>query len=108
ALTNQVSVSIFRGALMIKQEGELKGNMQNVIVRIGVRNLHSITNIGNSIVLGRTILSDKLTVSSSAGGSIFLAGNMNVAQINQTGSGTITVIGAYSPKLDINVKGPGN
>lgn len=108
ALTNQVSVSFFQGALMVKQQGELKGNMQNVIVRIGVRNLHSIVNMGNSLILGRTIMSDKLMISASGNGSIMLAGNMNVTKINQTGSGTITVIGAYSPKLDINVKGPGN
>lgn len=106
--TSPVSFSIFKNNIDIFPAKKSTATMRNVIVRIGVRNLHSLTTLGNGLILGRTITSDKLTISSQAGASIFLGGNMNLTQVNQTGGGTITVIGAYSPKLNINVKGDGN
>lgn len=103
---DQVVVEVFKNSLNIHQTSN--ENMQNVVVRIGVHKLRSLTNSGNSLILGRTIISKNLIVNASGTGSIYLGGNMNLTQVNQSGSGTITLFGVHTPKLNVMVKGNGN
>lgn len=94
--------------IILRQSEKPTGTMRNVIVRIGIRNLRTLENLGNSLVMGRTIVSDKLRILSSGAGSILLDGNMNLKIVQQTGAGTITVLGAHTPKLELMVPGNGN
>lgn len=107
-LARQVSVQNFNNALRIMQAKDCKGNMKNVIVRIGVRELRGITNLGKGNIYGRNITSGCLIVKACDCGCIFLSGEMNLNKVIQLGKGTITIIGAFTPSLDITVKGNGN
>ncbi len=103
-----VSVGIRDNKLILSQSKKPTGTIRNVIVRIGVRNLRSIANMGTSLVMGRTIVSDKLRIISGGAGSILLDGKMNLKIVEQRGIGTITVLGVQSPKLNMTVIGDGN
>jgi hypothetical protein len=103
----QVSIKTFNHALHINQV-DAKANVKRVIVRIGVRNLRNITNLGKGSIYGRGVTSDCLAITACDCGSVILSGQMNLNKVTQLGTGTITVIGAYTPNLDINVKGNGN
>lgn len=103
-----VSVVLRDNKLILTQSKKPTGTLRNVIVRIGIRNLRSLENMGTSLVVGRTIVSDKLRIISDGPGSILLDGNMNLKIVEQRGMGTITVLGVQSPKLHLTVLGPGN
>ena len=108
ASTRQISVEMLNNTLYIYKVKESKDCLKNVIVRINIHNLQVLKNLGSSNIYGRDILSDRLMISSCDCGNTFLSGDMNVTRINQTGSGTIVVIGADTPSLSIKVNGKGS
>jgi hypothetical protein len=104
----QVSVQSSHHTLRILQVKNPSANLKTVIVRIGVRNLRNITNLGKGNIYGRNIYSDCLTITECDCGSVILSGQMNLTKVKQLGSGTITVIGAITPCLSIEVKSNGS
>ncbi|MBV8803332.1 MAG: DUF2807 domain-containing protein, partial [Gammaproteobacteria bacterium] len=104
----QVSVQSSHHTLKIFQVKNPSANLRTVIVRIGLRNLRNVTNLGKGTIYGRNIDSDCLTITECDCGSIILSGQMNLTQVKQMGSGCITVIGAITPSLSIEAKGNGN
>ncbi|EKD74130.1 MAG: hypothetical protein ACD_45C00063G0001 [uncultured bacterium] len=110
AAIRQTSVQIEGNTLCITQTKEGNASitsLNNVIVRVGVRNLRSLHVAGSAKVQGRNIISDKLMIHSSNADSILLNGNMNLVKVDNTGTGTISIIGARTPNLSINAKGNG-
>lgn len=103
----QTSVEIRGQTLYIQQPTNRLTAFDKTIVRIGVRNLRCLTNLGCGNVYGRGIQSSNLSITSAGSGNIMLMGNINLTQINQTGMGTVTVMGANTPSLDIQVIGNG-
>lgn len=106
--TRQVVVEVMNNTLYIHKVKDSKQCLKNVIVRINIHNLRALRNLGTSNIYGRDVMSDHLMIRSCDCGNIFLSGNMNVARINQTGNGTIAIIGAYAPCLTIRAVGNGN
>jgi hypothetical protein len=104
----QVLIQNSANTLRITLAKDCKVNLGKVIVRIGVRNLKSITNLGSGNIYGRNIYSNGLILTECSSGCIILNGQMQLNKVNQQGTGTITVIGAVTPCLFINVKGNGN
>lgn len=80
-----------------------KGDNTQVTIRIGINNLRSIINVGNSSITGKYITSDALTIRSVGNSNILLNGRMKLTEVNNFGCGTITILGAYSSCVDINV-----
>lgn len=104
----QTTVEVINNVLCIHQVQDSNVPTTNVIVRIGIRDLHRLTNHGPSSIEGRNVRSTDLIITSFGCGNILLKGSMNLTQVNQFGPGTVTVIGAFPPSLHINVQGDGN
>jgi hypothetical protein len=81
--------------------------LNRVIVRIGIHNLRNVYFNGGGDIEGKNITSDALNIVGSNCGHLTLAGEMNLTTIKQTGGGNITVLGAYTPALNIRVYGKG-
>lgn len=111
-LTRFVSVDYGNNAINLRQikipKIRCQPNLDKVIIRIGIGQLHDITNKGCGHIYGRCISSDRMGISVCGSGKIMLVGNMNIQRIRHIGSGTITLIGAYAPCLSIYVIGPGS
>jgi len=82
--------------------------VNSIIVRIGVRNLQSITNLGDATILGRHISSEGLIVKNCSTGCIMLEGTINLLEATNLGEGTITILGACTPALSVSAIGNGN
>jgi hypothetical protein len=76
------------------------GNGQ-LIIRIGIHDLQSLTANGANFIEGKDITSNGLVVKSNARNEILLTGMMNVNCVTQNGPGVISIIGAYAPNMDI-------
>ena len=103
--TRQVSVEMHGSTLYLSQTK--KCNLNNVIVRIGIRNLRSLCNRACSRIEGKMINSDQLMIGSSGSGSILLSGQMNLTKVSQTGKGSVVIIGVCSPSLCVYAYGNG-
>jgi len=86
----------------------MKINLSRVIVRVGVRDLKCLTQLGCGNIYGRGILSSGLALTSQGRGTIMLMGNMNVQAVNQYGPNSITLFGVNTPALAVRVIGQGN
>ncbi|MCE3237129.1 MAG: hypothetical protein K0R24_110 [Gammaproteobacteria bacterium] len=106
--TRQIIVEMMNNTLYIHKAKDSKACLKNVIVRINIHNLQLLKNVGISNIYGRDITSDHLMIESYDSGNIFLVGNMKLANVNQTGTGSIIVIGAHTPALSIKAIGKGN
>ncbi len=106
--TRQIVVDMMNNTLYIHKIKESKACLKNVIVRININNLQSLKNFGSSNIYGRDVTGDHLMIESCDYGNIFLVGNMKLASVNQTGTGSIVVIGADTPRLSIKAIGKGN
>jgi hypothetical protein len=103
----QVAVEVHGHTLYVKVPGETSRRMGQVIVRIGVVNLQSLSQRGSGRIEARQIRSTGLKINSFGSGSIYLAGNVNLKCINHSGSGSVIVLGAVTPVLDIETTGSG-
>lgn len=106
--TRQIVVEVMNNTLYIHKVKDSKDCLKNVIVRINIHNLRALKNLGTSNIYGRDVMSDHLMIRSCDCGNIFLSGNMNVTRINQTGNGTVAIIGANTPCLSIRTVGNGS
>jgi hypothetical protein len=107
----QIMVHVEGNTVLVTQQLNEKGgltNLKSVIVRINIRNLRLLKVNGAAKVEGHAICSDGLTVIANNKDTVLLSGQkINVVKINNLGSGTISVINAYSPCLDILVSNSG-
>jgi hypothetical protein len=108
ASTRQVVVEMLNNTLYVHKTKESKDCLKNVIVRINIHDLQVLKNFGSSNIYGRDVISSHLAINSCNCGNIFLTGDMDLTHVNQTGTGTVVVIGANTPCLDIKVKGKGS
>jgi hypothetical protein len=107
ALKN-VTVTMQGNTLVINQIKPLPCMGKRVIVRVGVNQLRSLTQLGTGTIEGIHLESDDLTITSLNKGSIYLSGNLNLRCVKSNGGGPITVIGANTPCLDIFSNGFGS
>lgn len=84
------------------------GNLEQVIIRVGVRELNSVNYNGNGYLEGKDIESGCMDVSSTGSGNVLLVGNMVLREVSQKGSGTISILGANTPGLNVSVQSNGN
>jgi hypothetical protein len=108
-LTRQITVQVWKNTLYIAQIKQARpANLKNVIVRIGVNNLHHLKVAGGANVEGRNLSSNGLIIhANNNGGNILLSGQMNLMRVTNWGSGCVSILGAYTPCLDINAFGNG-
>jgi hypothetical protein len=107
AAVRQVAVENWHGTVFIRKTKDCNANFSDVVIRIGVNTLRKLTVCGNAVVEGKEITSDGLIINSTCSGMVLLSGNINVLQINQNGTGTVTILGACAPSLRIKVNGNG-
>jgi hypothetical protein len=103
-----VVVHVTENTIYLSQAKNVPCDMRNVIIRIGIRNLNSLSQCGGGIIEGRGILSNCLSITSSGCGNIYLAGRVNLTRVVSTGSGNVNVFGAITPELDIYTSGAGS
>lgn len=96
-----VAISVQNGTLMLHQTKDAGPDVRNVIVRIGMPYIRQLTNTGCGLIEGRQIRSNGLFINSTGGARIYLSGCMTVRSIQQCGTGTTSVFGAQTPRLDI-------
>ena len=108
AAVREVNVRVTKDTLYLEQSKDAPGNMDCVIIRVGIRNLKNLNQMGTGRIEGRLIRSSDLCVSSSGSGNIYLGGAFNVTRIISTGRGSISLFGAITPVLDITTAGSGS
>lgn len=102
-----VKVEVIGNMLCITQAEKAPSNMRQVIVRIGVRQLNNLVQMGGGPVEGLRLFSNGLNVTSSGCGNVYLSGNLNVHRITSTNKGSVIVFGANTSMLDIKTTGAG-
>lgn len=103
-----VSVAVHGSTLCILQR-ENSPCVRNVIVRVGVTNLHAIDQLGSGPIEAVQIKSDCLRIKSTGFGNVYLAGrNINLNKVSVLGGGSVNVFGVNTCKLDITSIGWGS
>lgn len=103
AAARLAAVEIHGNTLSIHQASECETCFKEVIIRIGVKQLHELCIVGDGAVTGRNLLSDHLSVYSYGTGPILLAGNIHLTQLIQTGSATLSILGIHTNQLNMKV-----
>jgi len=103
----RVVVEVKDHTLDIHRVVEKNEDPRHVIVRIAIHNLQNLVQNGEGKIEGRFIRANPLTLTSTGSGPIVLVGKINVKQVDQMGSGDITLLGAYTPYLKIDSTGSG-
>ena len=102
--TQQVAVTVSGNTLCVTQTQPMSHAIMNrVIVRIGVTGLHKLIQEGEGRIEVIHIQSPNLSITSTTTGTgpVYLSGHVNLRHVKQVGTGTINVLGAYTPALDI-------
>lgn len=92
----RVHIRIAGSQLLLSQtKGALIPLMRKVVVRVGLRQLHSLMQRGRGEITGLQVNSPYLQIvaTPSAKGPIYLNGHMNLERLIQAGKGVINVIG---------------
>jgi len=108
--TRQISVEVHGDTVLVSQFDDPKkgmANLKNVIVRIGVRNLHHLKVSGSVNVEGRMLSSNGMIIDAYNQGNVLLDGHINLLKVNNTGSGCVSILNAYTPCLNIINRGSG-
>lgn len=109
AETRAISVTVTNKTLFVHQSPDVQEPTNDVILRIGVKNLQQLNYAGNGDVSGRFITSDGLTIHSCGTGTVLIDGrSARLINVTQTGSGTVTVLGTHSPLIDVTDMGDGD
>ncbi|RDI42439.1 GIN domain-containing protein [Aquicella lusitana] len=107
----EVAVEIQGKTLYIRQTQYISPKvMERVIVRIGVRRLRNLTQMGCGTIEAIRIRSSNLCIAATntACGNVYLAGNVNLRRVDNAGNAAISVFGAYTPALEIKTSGTGS
>lgn len=81
--------------------------MRQVIIRIGVHRLTNLVQYGRGMIEGIRLGADSLSITSIGSGNIYLAGRMNLKQVQNFGPASINIFGANTPELDVRTSGSG-
>lgn len=112
AQTRFVLVDYNNNALNLRQievqNVKYQPSLNQVIVRVGMKELHDITSVGCSHISGRFINTSHLCIDSCSAGNIMFVGNMNLQRIRHIGNGMITLFGVCSPCCNLYVNGRGS
>lgn len=95
--------------LCIDQRPDAPPNADKVIIRIGMRELTQLIQMGCGTIEGIWLRSHSLTLTTTqqAGSRIYLMGNLRVRHIQQAGQTSINIFGANTPDLYIQTSGHG-
>ncbi|TAK78317.1 MAG: hypothetical protein EPO11_01465 [Gammaproteobacteria bacterium] len=110
AALQAVAVEVRGDTVYVHQTQPMSSDiMHQVIVRIGIKTLHALTQMGNGRIEAIGMSSEDLCIATTADacGAIYLAGRVNVKRVTQGGYGAITVVGANALNLDIVSTGSG-
>jgi hypothetical protein len=102
----QTAVDVFGDTLYLHQRENVSRSMSRVIVRVGIADLHHLTQLGRGSIEGRQLYSDTMNITAKGSGNIYLMGDIDLQRITQTGIGSVTVMGARTPALDIYASSP--
>ncbi|OGT45058.1 MAG: hypothetical protein A3E83_08835 [Gammaproteobacteria bacterium RIFCSPHIGHO2_12_FULL_41_20] len=108
AEVRKVAVDMRNGTLCVYQIPGSAGYLRHTIIRIGVHNLKSLTNLGPGLVEGRQLSSSGLQVYSRGSGDILLSGNLLLRRVVSSDSGDIIILGIASPAVTIKMYGSGD
>lgn len=103
------AVDVRDDTLYVAQTTAAPGEIDKVIIRIGTKQLDNLLQKGCGRIETFRICSPALTVTtlSSAGGDIYLAGNIKLKRVSHAGSGNINIFDIQTPALDIESSGTG-
>jgi hypothetical protein len=104
----EVIVNVTQDTLYLKQSDNAPRCMNSVIIRIGIKNLRCLSQLGGGLIEGRLLSSNDLSVISSGSGHIYLGGELNLRNVKSMGSGSINIFGANTPSLNIMTSGAGS
>ncbi len=109
---HQIVVQVWGDTIVVTQVHDKDpkkpmANLKNVIVRIAVSDLRHLTVRGGVDLEGRLLVSDGMVIEANNSGTVLLNGHINLLKVHNSGPGTVSVIGAYTPCLDISVGGSG-
>jgi hypothetical protein len=79
------------------------GNPNDVVIRIGIHDLANLNANGTGLIEGKLISSSGLSIKSTNNNEILLTGEIRLQRIFQSSMATTSVIGAYSPVVDVKV-----
>lgn len=108
AAVRGVAVKMVGDTLILRQVKNAPTNMGCVIVRIGIRNLSQLSQMGSGRIEGRGIRSNNLRIISCGCGNVYLGGSMNLTSVVSSGKGSVSVFGAITPMLGITTSGAGS
>lgn len=103
-----ISVTVSDDALCLQQMDHAPANMGRVIVNIRVRDLRVLEHHGRGSVEGVRLFTNDLNIQAYDGGSIFLAGHINVKCIVSRGSGSVNVFTIHADNTEIESLGSGD
>lgn len=103
-----VAVRVTNNTLYLNEVKDAPQNVGNVIVRVGIRNLRLLSQMGPGLIEGRLINSGGLCVLSMGSGNVYLSGRINLKRVMTRCKGNITVFGAVTPELYIATFGSGS
>lgn len=103
-----VIVSVHGQTLCLDQVKNPPAQMDQTIIRIGIRHLDRLVQLGCSQIEGIQLYSKHLSIVSFGSGNIYLSGNLNVYRIVSSGQGSINIFGANTSILDITSSGKGH
>lgn len=103
-----VDIKIVGNKIKLTQTKDAPPSVCDVIIRIGLQSLSELNQFGAGRIEGRMVRSGGLSISQCGKGNIYLAGNMNLMNVDSNGSGAVTVIGASAPESKVNMMGSGS
>lgn len=105
----QVVVDVHDNTLYVRQTSKNPpGCMKRVIIRIGINNLNCLTQLGGGSIEGIQVRGNNLKIVSSGSGNIYLAGNLDLREVLNTGRGNVNVFGACTHGLTIKTMNSGS
>lgn len=103
----ETEIKVVGDTLYLRQSPDATHNMDKVIIRVGIMNLHNLVQAGPGSIEGRVVRSDELNILSQGQGNIYLSGGVNLRRVNAMDKGSINVFGAISPYLVVKSSGSG-
>lgn len=105
---SSLTVDVINNGIYIHAHPDAAPDVTKVIVRIGIRNLSNLVQMGCGPIEIIQITSKDLSITSTpqSSGDIYLSGHVRLRRVSQQGRGMINVFGVDTRKLDIETCGP--
>lgn len=109
----EIAVAINGNTLTLNQSPKAPSSMGRAIVRIGIRNLTEVNQLGCiksgcGLIEGIHLNTSNMTVFAAGKGNIYLSGNLELKRVVQTGSGAMSLFGVNTVGLDVISNGRGS